>query len=106
MSGMALDLRIPLDLVAVAHFNTEHPHVHVALRGMGKNGTEFKLWRDYVNSGLRVVAQHGGTAQMSHRTEQDPTLAFRRQVPGANVEKESAKGSAAVPYDTAYRGNC
>ena len=34
-----------LDWVAVAHFNTEHPHVHVALRGVDKNGIEFKLPR-------------------------------------------------------------
>jgi type IV secretory pathway VirD2 relaxase len=81
MKGMEADLRTSLDWVAVAHFNTEHPHVHVALRGVDKNGVEFKLPRDYVKNGLRGVAQHFVTAQIGHRTEQDAALAFQRQVP-------------------------
>src|SRR5262249_42583286 len=32
MKRIEKDLGTPLEWVAVAHFNTEHPHVHVALR--------------------------------------------------------------------------
>jgi len=81
MSGMEANLGTPLDWVAVAHFNTEHPHVHIALRGLDKNGVEFKLPRDYVQNGLRAVAQHCVTVQIGHRTEQDASLAYQRQVP-------------------------
>ncbi len=70
-----------LEWVAVAHFNTEHPHVHVALRGLDTRGVEFKLDRDYIKNGLRSVAQHFATVQLGYRTEQDATLALRRQVP-------------------------
>jgi type IV secretory pathway VirD2 relaxase len=81
MSRMASDLHTSLEWVAVAHFNTEHPHVHVALRGVDTNGEAFKLDRDYVKNGLRVVAQHFATVQIGYRTEQDATFAARRQVP-------------------------
>jgi hypothetical protein len=81
MSGMQTNLGAPVEWVAVAHFNTDHPHVHVALRGVDKSGLELKLPRDYVKSGLRHLAQHCVTAQLGHRTEQDATLAFQRQVP-------------------------
>jgi hypothetical protein len=81
MSRVQSDLRSPLEWVAVAHFNTEHPHIHVALRGLDANDKEFKLDRDYVKNGLRSVAQHFATVQLGYRTEQDATLALRRQVP-------------------------
>jgi hypothetical protein len=81
MSRMASDLHTSLEWVAVAHFNTEHPHVHVALRGVDTKGEEFKLDRDYVKNGLRAVAQHFATVQLGYRTEQDATVALRRQVP-------------------------
>ena len=81
MSRMESDLHTSLEWVAVAHFNTEHPHVHVALRGLDTKGEEFKLDREYVKNGLRSVAQHFATVQLGYRTEQDATLALRRQVP-------------------------
>jgi type IV secretory pathway VirD2 relaxase len=81
MSRMESDLHTSLDWVAVSHFNTEHPHVHVALRGLDTKGEEFKLDREYVKSGLRSVAQHFTTTQLGHRTEQDATLALGRQIP-------------------------
>jgi hypothetical protein len=81
MSRMESDIHTSLDWVAVLHFNTEHPHVHVALRGVDTNGEEFKLDRDYVKNGLRSVAQHFATMQLGHRTEQDAALALRWQVP-------------------------
>jgi len=81
MGRMETDLHMSLEWVAAAHFNTEHPHVHVALRGVDASGEAFKLDRDYIRNGLRAVAQHFATVQLGYRTEQDATLAFRRQVP-------------------------
>jgi hypothetical protein len=81
MSRMASDLHTSLEWVAVAHFNTEHPHAHVALRGVDANGEAFKLDRDYVRNGLRAVSQHFATVQLGYRTEQDATIAVHRQIP-------------------------
>lgn len=81
MTEVEADLNTALEWVAVAHFNTDHPHVHIALRGIDKKGLEFKLPRDYVKSGLRAVAQHAVTAQLGYRTEQDAVLAYQQQIP-------------------------
>ena len=51
MSRMEKDLGTPLEWVAVAHYNTEHPHVHVALRGVGAEGHPLRLSRDYRQAG-------------------------------------------------------
>lgn len=81
MGRMESDLHTSLEWVAVSHFNTEHPHVHVALRGVDTQGEEFNLDRDYIKNGLRAVAQHFATVQLGYRTEQDATVALKRQVP-------------------------
>jgi type IV secretory pathway VirD2 relaxase len=81
MSRMKSNLHTSLDWAAVSHFDTEHPRVHVALRGVDSNGGEFKLDRDYVKNGLRSVAQHFATVQLGDRTDQDATPALGRQVP-------------------------
>jgi type IV secretory pathway VirD2 relaxase len=81
MGRVQADLHKSLEWVAVAHFNTEHPHVHVALRGLDASGEEFRLDREYVKNGLRSVAQHFATVQLGYRTEQDATTALRLQVP-------------------------
>jgi hypothetical protein len=81
MSRVQADLRTSIKWAAVVHFNTAHPHVHVALRGLDVEGVEIKLDREYVKNGLRSVAQHFATVQLGYRTEQDATLALSRQVP-------------------------
>jgi type IV secretory pathway VirD2 relaxase len=41
------DLHTQLEWVAVGQFNTEHPHLRVALRGVGKDGEKFRLPRTH-----------------------------------------------------------
>ncbi len=45
ISQMETDLGTRLEWVAASHFNTEHPHVHVALRGVGAEGRSLRLSR-------------------------------------------------------------
>jgi type IV secretory pathway VirD2 relaxase len=80
MARMEKDQATQLEWVAVGHFNTEHPHVHVALRGVSKNGEEIRLPRDYVKSGLRSIAEDLCTRQLGHRTEMDAFEAERREI--------------------------
>lgn len=79
MSRVESDVEIPLEWVAVAHFNTEHPHVHVALRGVGRDQQEVRLPREYVKSGIRRAAEDFCTRQLGHRTELDAAEAERRE---------------------------
>jgi hypothetical protein len=80
MSRVAVDVGGPLEWVAVAHHNTEHPHVHVALRGVIGDGAALRLKRDYVKNGIREIAEDVCTRQLGFRTTLDAQEASRREV--------------------------
>jgi type IV secretory pathway VirD2 relaxase len=80
LARMEGDLRTPLQWVAVAHYNTEHPHVHVALRGIDAEGHALRLSRDYIRQGIRSAAEDLCTRQLGYRTEFDAATAQRREV--------------------------
>ena len=71
LARMEGDLGTPLQWVAVAHYNTEHPHVHVALRGIDAEGHALRLSRDYIRQGIRYSAEDLCTRQLGYRTEFD-----------------------------------
>lgn len=80
MARMERDLATRLDWVAVSHFNTEHPHVHVALRGRRADGSALTLGREYVKHGIRTVTEDLCTRQLGYRTSLDAADAYRREV--------------------------
>jgi type IV secretory pathway VirD2 relaxase len=81
MSRMGTDLGTDaLEWTAVAHYNTEHPHVHIALRGVNGRGPQVNLGQDYVKSGIRRIAEDLCTQQLGYRTEKDAAAAERREV--------------------------
>lgn len=80
VSRVESDLGTTLEWVAVAHFNTEHPHVHMALRGVGAEGRAFRLSRDYIKQGIREIAEDLCTRQLGYRTALDAAAAQRREV--------------------------
>jgi hypothetical protein len=80
LSEMEKNLGTPLEWVAVVHYNTEHPHVHVALRGVGAEGLPIRLSRDYVREGIREMAQDLCTRQLGYRSQWDAAEAQRREV--------------------------
>jgi len=79
LARMEKDLGTRLEWLAVAHFNTGHPHVHIALRGRTEAGS-LRLSRDYIKSGVRRHAEDLCTAQLGFRTEMDALEAERREV--------------------------
>jgi len=80
MQRMTRDLDTRLEWAAVAHFNTDNPHVHIALRGVRENGKSFRLERDYVKHGIRSIAEDLCTRQLGYRTQFDIVEAQRREV--------------------------
>lgn len=81
MTRISADLGgVPLEWVAVAHYNTGHPHVHIALRGVDAQGQPFHLNREYVKSGIRSIAENLCTQQLGYRTQLDAAEAERREV--------------------------
>jgi type IV secretory pathway VirD2 relaxase len=74
------DLGTALEWTAVAHHNTEHPHVHLVVRGRRDDGDALRLRRQYVQSGIREIAEDLCTRQLGYRTELDAAEAERREV--------------------------
>ncbi len=79
VSRMENDLGTPVEWAAVAHYNTEHPHVHMAIRGIGAEGRPLLLSKDYVKQGIREIAEDFCTRQLGHRTELDAAVVKRLQ---------------------------
>jgi type IV secretory pathway VirD2 relaxase len=80
MTQIERDVGISLGWAAVSHFNTEHPHVHIALRGVGPDRQPIHLQRDYIKHGIRRIAEDLCTRQLGHRTELDAAEAERREI--------------------------
>ena len=74
------DLGKPIEWAGIAHFNTEHPHVHIALRGTSSDGQALRLSRDYIKRGIKEIAQEACTRQLGFRTVLDAAEAERREI--------------------------
>ncbi len=77
---MEKDLGTELEWVAVEHHNTEHPHVHVVVRGIRSDRESLRLSRDYVKHGIRSIAGDLCTRQLGYRTELDAIESERREI--------------------------
>ena len=80
MDDMAHDLGTRLAWVAVDHWNTDNPHIHVLLRGKADDGRDLVIDRDYIREGMRGRAEERVTAELGHRTEREIEQALRREV--------------------------
>ncbi|GAY20138.1 type IV secretory pathway, VirD2 component [Sphingobium fuliginis] len=80
MDDMARDLGTPLDWVAVDHWNTDNPHIHVLVRGVDERGADLVIDRDYIREGMRARAEERVTVELGLRTEQEIRIALEREV--------------------------
>ncbi|MDA9495145.1 type VI secretion protein [Bradyrhizobium sp. CCBAU 11386] len=69
MNQAARDLGTRLDWVAVDHWNTEHPHIHILVRGRDDDGKDLVISRDYISTGLRARAVDLVTRELGPRSE-------------------------------------
>ncbi|MBY3260268.1 DUF3363 domain-containing protein [Rhizobium laguerreae] len=77
---MEKDLGTRLDWVAVDHWNTEHPHVHLIMRGVRDGGENLVISRDYIKEGMRDRARHLITQELGPRTDHEIRRTIERQV--------------------------
>jgi type IV secretory pathway VirD2 relaxase len=80
MTQMSRDLGTGVDWVAIDHWNTEHPHIHVLVRGRADDGRDLVISRDYISRGLRGRAEQFVTLELGPRSEIDIRHALERQV--------------------------
>ncbi|WP_231866886.1 DUF3363 domain-containing protein [Acetobacter malorum] len=68
MTQMGADLGTKLDWVAVNHFNTGHPHVHIVIHGHDDHGEDLVIASDYITQGVRERATELVTLELGPET--------------------------------------
>lgn len=79
MSGMEADLGTRLDWVAAVHTNTEHPHAHIAIRGVREDGRDLVMPRRYIAHGIRERAEAQVTRELGPETQHERDLKLARE---------------------------
>jgi type IV secretory pathway VirD2 relaxase len=74
------DLGTSLDWVAVDHWNTDNPHIHVLVRGKADDGEDLVISRDYMSHGFRRRAEERTALELGPRSEREIDLALRKEV--------------------------
>ena len=69
MRQVQADLGTKLDWVAVNHYNTGHPHVHVIVNGRDDAGGDLVINGDYLATGLRERASELASLELGPVTE-------------------------------------
>ncbi len=74
------DLGTRLDWVAVDHWNTGQPHIHVIVRGRDEAGADLVISRDYISEGLRARASELVTLELGPRSDLEIRRGLDQQV--------------------------
>jgi type IV secretory pathway VirD2 relaxase len=80
IADMARDCGTSLDWVAIDHWNTANPHIHILVRGVTDDGSDLVIDRGYITHGLRSRAQERVTLELGPRSERDIDVALRREI--------------------------
>lgn len=80
MDDMAHDLDTRLDWVAVDHWNTDNPHIHILLRGKANNGKDLVIDKGYIREGMRSRAEERVTIELGQRSEREIEQSLLREV--------------------------
>ena len=80
MADAEKDMGTKLDWVAVDHWNTDNPHVHVLVRGRADDGRDLVISRDYISQGFRGRAAERVTLELGPRSEQEIRTALQKEV--------------------------
>lgn len=80
MAAMEQDLGTKLDWVAVDHWNTDNPHVHVLIRGQTDEGKDLIISREYIRQSLGGRAAEIATLELGPRSEQEIRSAIEKEI--------------------------
>jgi len=71
MRQVERDVGTGLDWAAVNHYDTDHPHSHIVIRGRDLDGEPVFMDRAYLHEGMRSRAQEIATRALGWRWEQE-----------------------------------
>src|SRR5438552_9835353 len=71
VSHMEGDLGTRLEWVAIDHYNTDNPHVHLLVRGRDARGQGLQIHPDYLRQGIRRRSQDLATQALGYRSERE-----------------------------------
>lgn len=77
---MGADLGTRLDWLAVDHWNTDNPHVHLLIRGVDDAGADLVISRDYISRGLRSRAEDLVSIELGPKPEHEIRNALGKEV--------------------------
>ncbi|MER9002573.1 DUF3363 domain-containing protein [Mesorhizobium sp. M0862] len=77
---MEADLGSRLDWLAVDHWNTDNPHVHLLVRGVDDTGADLVISRDYISRGLRSRAEELVSIELGPRPEHEIRNALEKEI--------------------------
>jgi type IV secretory pathway VirD2 relaxase len=77
---MEIDLGTRLDWVAVDHWNTDNPHVHLLVRGVDEEGADLVISQDYISRGLRSRAEELVAIELGPKPEHEIRNSLEREV--------------------------
>jgi type IV secretory pathway VirD2 relaxase len=80
MTDAERDLGTKLDWVAVDHWNTDNPHIHVLVRGRANDGEDLVISRHYISRGFRARAEERVTLELGPRSQQEVRSALEKEV--------------------------
>ncbi|MGX5843674.1 relaxase/mobilization nuclease domain-containing protein [Mesorhizobium sp. ArgA1] len=80
MTRMEKDLGTSLDWLAVDHWNTDNPHIHIILRGRTDDGQDLVISRDYIKQGMRSRAEDLITQELGPRSDLDIRRSLARHI--------------------------
>jgi len=98
---MEADLSTRLDWVAVDHWNTDNPHVHLLVRGVDETGADLVISRDYISHGLRGRAEELVDAELGPKPEHEIRSSLAREVDAerwTRLDREIARQSNDLGY--------
>ncbi|KQU76681.1 type VI secretion protein [Aminobacter sp. DSM 101952] len=77
---MEADLNTRLDWIAVDHWNTDNPHVHLLVRGVDDVGADLVVSRDYISRGLRSRADDLVGIELGPKPEHEIRSALEKEI--------------------------
>jgi hypothetical protein len=80
VAAMERDLGTRLEWVGIDHHNTDHPHLHLLLRGRDARGRPLPLDPQYVQRGIRARSEDLATRALGWRTDREIALSRERAV--------------------------